>query len=371
MKLRQKSYLLTVLLITLVLHASVLFVLLPNIRMTVSSAEARALGEEKALALAADRLFEDVAAEDRPIYARAFSIYDSGGATFAIGSGDATWVLVEPAPPVIETGRIRWIEQDGRTLLTIADTLSDGIWLRYALDETATIRRLKWQSIGAALLCTALTAAIAAALYIIQERVYRPIDRLAHELRTPLTVIRGYGELLERAKLTPEQQHNAASYIVSESKRLGEISEKLLTMSDARERAYRPERLDLSALAEHLRRTYPTLETDISWDTVTGDRALMLSLLGNLIGNAVKASPKDAPVLMKTRPGEIMITDRGRGMNAELLAYVNDPARTRNPSIRSGLGVPLCHEIAALHGATLSFTSEEGKGTTAAVQFER
>ena len=89
MKLRQKSYLLTVLLITLVLHASVLFVLLPNIRMTVSSAEARALGEEKALALAADRLFEDVAAEDRPIYARAFSIYDSGGATFAIGSGDA------------------------------------------------------------------------------------------------------------------------------------------------------------------------------------------------------------------------------------------------------------------------------------------
>lgn len=369
MKLRQKSYLLTVLLITLVLHASVLFVLLPNIRMTVSSAEARALGEEKALALAADRLFEDVAAEDRPIYARAFSIYDSGGATFAIGSDDATWVLVEPAPPVIETGRIRWIEQDGRTLLTIADTLSDGIWLRYALDETATIRRLKWQSIGAALLCTALTAAIAAALYIIQERVYRPIDRLAHELRTPLTVIRGYGELLERTKLTPEQQHTAAGYIVAESERLGEISQKLLTMSDARTRAYRPERVDLHAIAAHLKNTYPTLNCEIGCDTMTADRALLLSMLGNLIGNAVKASAAGSPVQMRIEPGMIEITDRGRGMNAQQLAYVNDPSHARNPSIRSGLGVPLCHEIAALHSATLRFTSVEGEGTTATVLF--
>ena len=56
-------------------------------------------------------------------------------------------------------------------------------------------------------------------------------------------------------------------------------------------------------------------------------------------------------------------------MTEEQLHYVNDPARAKNPSIRSGLGVPLCHEIAALHGATLTYASKTGEGTTATVHF--
>ena len=371
MKLQQKSYLFTVLLIALVLYASTLFLLLPNILSTVDSARSRALSEEKALALAIDGLFDNLPKGVRAKYVRGFAMFANDGSSFAVGEGSELWFATEPVPVETEPGRMHWVSANGRTVLAIADTLSDGVWLRYGLDVTETLKRTERQAIVSVLICTSVTAGIALILYVMLERINRPIERLAHELRTPLTVIHGYGELLERARLTPEQQHNAASYIVSESKRLGEISEKLLTMSDARERAYRPERLDLSALAEHLRRTYPTLETDISWDTVTGDRALMLSLLGNLIGNAVKASPKDAPVLLSAKPGEIAITDHGRGMNAELLAYVNDPARAKNPSIRSGLGVPLCHEIAALHGASLSFVSEEGKGTTATVRFQQ
>ena len=371
MKLRQKSYLLTVLLVTAVLFLSMLFLLLPDIRMTIGSAESRALGEERALAIAADGMFGNMAKEDRPRYARGFAIYDSGGATFAMGYGDETWVSTQPVPPTTEAGKLRWIDRDGRIVLTISDVLSDGIWLRYGLDMTDTVHTLIRHAIGAAALCTALACGIAAALYILQERVNRPVERLAHELRTPLTVIHGYGDLLLCAKLTPEQQHTAASYMVSESERLGEISQKLLTMADARKNVFRPERVKLNELAAHLKATYPTLETEIGWDVLTADRALLLSMLGNLIGNAVKASAPGAPVKMKATPNLIEIIDTGAGMTPEQLKYVNDPSHVKNPSIRSGLGVPLCHEIAALHGATLSFTSEEGKGTTATVRFER
>ena len=175
---------------------------------------------------------------------------------------------------------------------------------------------------------------------------------------------------MERAKLTPEQQHLAASYIVSESERLGEISQKLLTMADARKNVFRPERVKLAELAAHLKATYPTLETEIGWDALTADRALLLSMLGNLIGNAVKASAPGAPVKLRATPGVIEIVDTGEGMTPEQLKYVNDPSHAKNPSVRSGLGVPLCHEIAALHGAKLSFTSEPQKGTTATVRFE-
>lgn len=369
MKLRQKSYILTVLLVAAVLFASTLILLVQSVRAAFRSTEARALGEEKALALAIDGMLETIPEQSRAVYARGFALYDSGGATFELGHGDETWVATEPVPPAVEPGRMRRITQDGRTVLAIADTLSDGVWLKYGLDVTDVLRRTTLQAIGSVLACTLLTEGIAAALYFMLERVNQPVERLAHELRTPLTVIRGYGELLMRAKLTPEQQHMAANYIVTESERLGEISQKILTLADARKNVFRPERLKLSELAEHLKATYPTLETEIGWETLTADRALLLSMLGNLIGNAVKASEEGAPVRMRATPGRIEIIDKGSGMTPEQLKYVNDPSHAKNPSIRSGLGVPLCHEIAALHGATLSFVSEPQKGTTASVFF--
>jgi len=368
-KLRQKSYLLSVLLMTGVLFACTLFLILPNAHATLRAIESHAFGEEKALGIALDGLFETLPAESRAKYAKLFSVYKSDAA-FAVGSGERVWFSTEPAPPETAPGRTEWIRQDKRTILSISDTLSDGVWLRYSLDVTEAVQKMKRQVLGSLLICTAISCGIAIALYVILERINRPVERLAHELRTPLTVIRGYGELLERAKLTPEQQHLAASYIVTESERLGEISQKLLTLADALKNAFRPERLKLDALAEHLKSTYPTLKTEIEWDTLTADRALLLSLLGNLIGNAVKASEPDSPVLMKAAPGVIEIIDEGAGMSEEQLRYVNDPSHAKNPSIRSGLGVPLCHEIAALHRATLRFESKKGEGTTATLRFE-
>ncbi len=369
MKLRQKSYVLTVALVAAVLFVSTFVLVLQNLRATFSAIESRAIGEEKALALSVDGMLAQTPEQNRAAYVRGFALYDSNGATFALGRGEKTWVSIEPVPPEVEPGRVHRITQNGRTVLAMADTLSDGVWLRFGLDVTDELDRTVRQAIGSVLVCTLLTAGIAAALYFMLERVNQPVERLAHELRTPLTVIRGYGELLERAKLTPEQQHTAASYIVSESERLGEISQKLLTLADARKNVFQPERVKLNDLAAHLKQTYPTLETEIGWDTMTADRALILSMLGNLIGNAVKASDPGAPVRMRATPGVIEIIDHGSGMTPEQLRYVNDPSHAKNPSIRSGLGVPLCHEIAALHSATLRFTSKEGEGTTATVRF--
>lgn len=369
MKLRQKSYLQSALFVAAVLELCMLLLTVPNVVSTFSAFKARAVSEEKALALAIDGLFEKTDRESWATNVRGFSRYHSKGSSFAVGYGETTWIATEPVPEPIEAGQMVWNSGRGQYALTLSDTLSNGAWLRFRLDATDEIRRMERQTFAAVAVSTALCFAIAAVLYGMSVRINRPIDRLAHELRTPLTVIRGYGELLERAKLTPEQQHDAASYIVSESMRLGEISQKLLTMSDARENAYRPEQLDLRALAAHLEKTYPTLATTIEWPSMTGDRALMLSMLGNLIGNAVKASAPDSPVYLTAKPGEIEIRDCGKGMNAEQLAYVNDPSHAKNPSVRSGLGVPLCHEIAALHRAKLVFTSKEGEGTTATVRF--
>lgn len=369
MKLKNKSYLVSILLVAGVLMICVLFLTIPNLRTSIKAIETRALGEEKALAQAMDGLLRQTRPDDRKKNAQLFSVYEMEGSSFSVGKGTNVWTEATPPIPDIGTGSAVWTRQNGRTVLIVNDMLSNEIWLRYRLDATEAVRRIEWQALGSVLICVLLCGGIAVALYAMLLHINRPIDRLAHELRTPLTVIRGYGELIERAKLSPEQQQSAASYIVSESERLGAISRKLLTMSDAREQAYRPERIDLHALAAYLKQTHPTLAAEIAWDEITADRALLLSMLSNLIGNAVKASDADSPVTLRATPGLIEIVDHGKGMTKEQLNYVNDPSHAKNPSIRSGLGVPLCHEIAALHHATLHFTSEEGKGTTAAIRF--
>ena len=369
MKLKQKSYLVSVLLVTGVLMICVLFLVIPNLNASIKAIETRAIGEEKALAQAMDRLLLQTRPDDRKKNAQVFSVYETENAAFSVGKGTAVWTEATPPIPDIGMGQAAWTRQNGRTVLIVNDTLSNDIWLRYRLDATEEMRRIEWQAFGSVLIGILLCSGIAAALYAMLLRINRPIDRLAHELRTPLTVIRGYGELIERAKLTPEQQQSAASYIVTESERLGAISRKLLTMSDAREQAYHPERIDLHALAAHLRQAHPTLAIEITWDTITADRALLLSMLSNLIGNAVKASAANSPVTLFAAPGVIEVRDHGKGMTKEQLHYVNDPAHAKNPSIRSGLGIPLCHEIAALHHATLHFTSVPGVGTTATIRF--
>ena len=65
MKLRQKSYLLSTLLVTGALFLCASILLLPSIRATVRSVEARAFGEEKALAMALDSLLTSTVPEDR------------------------------------------------------------------------------------------------------------------------------------------------------------------------------------------------------------------------------------------------------------------------------------------------------------------
>ena len=163
MKLRQKSYVLTVVLVTAALYACTFGLLVTNIRATFRAAESRALGEEKALALAIDGMLERTPKQNRAAYVRGFALYDGGGATCELGRGGETWLAIEPVPPTVEPGRVRWIAQSGRTVLAIADVLSDGVWLRYGLDVTDVVHRMIWQTAGAMLICTLLIGSTALA----------------------------------------------------------------------------------------------------------------------------------------------------------------------------------------------------------------
>ncbi|MCL5098461.1 MAG: ATP-binding protein, partial [Candidatus Omnitrophica bacterium] len=115
--------------------------------------------------------------------------------------------------------------------------------------------------------------------------------------------------------------------------------------------------------------------------TIVMNEVLILRLVGNLLANAIKASPAGAIVQLELDPmprgesgGEwvrLQIIDHGQGIKHEDLERLLDPPFARSqPDEKTGepgLGMAICRTIVQLHGGRWDVLSEEQKGTTVSV----
>lgn len=214
------------------------------------------------------------------------------------------------------------------------------------------------------------------------------IDNLAHELRTPLTSIRGYAEYMAMAPLSEDEQQESAEYIISQTERLLGISETFLDIAVIRNTSIKKESINVSALLSQVESVVKadaarigvtfTATNSVDGAYVEADAVLVDILLSNLCFNAIKACKSGGIVTLtfKIKAGKqvFTVTDNGKGMTAEQLAHVCEPFyRTDESRNRknggTGLGLALCKQIADAHGATLTFESEQGTGTSAHLIF--
>ena len=88
--------------------------------------------------------------------------------------------------------------------------------------------------------------------------------------------------------------------------------------------------------------------------------------VGNLLDNAVKWSPPEAPVEITVRDGEVTVRDHGPGIAQDDLPHVFDRFY-RAPSARglpgSGLGLAIVKHVADEHRGTVRAERAEGGGT--------
>lgn len=103
---------------------------------------------------------------------------------------------------------------------------------------------------------------------------------------------------------------------------------------------------------------------------------LMESVLLNLLDNARKAVGPGGHILLEGSAVPegycIRVSDDGHGISPEDLGRITEPfymvdkSRARAQG-GAGLGLTVCQRIVALHGGTLEFESEPGRGTRVSV----
>ena len=210
---------------------------------------------------------------------------------------------------------------------------------------------------------------------------------VAHELKTPMTSIIGYADLLRSHALSDADRRDAANYIFTEGRRLEVLSLKLLDLIVLKRRDFTLVRGSVvrvvSAAARLLKPVLLKQNIRLSYSCDNGtcmmEPDLIMSLLLNLIDNARKALDNGGEIYIKSvTEGDtctIYVSDNGRGISQEDLEKIKDAFyRVDKSRARAqggvGLGLALCDEITELHGGTVTFESELGKGTRVTVKLK-
>ncbi|MGQ9808249.1 MAG: ATP-binding protein [Armatimonadota bacterium] len=207
---------------------------------------------------------------------------------------------------------------------------------------------------------------------------------LVHDLRTPLTGIITSLQTLQMGILgeLDKDQQEMIDFAVADGQRLLEMVNQILDVAklEAREMKLRLEPVDLCELAESALRVVKPLadESGIKLKQscngvrLNVDQDLMRRVLVNLLGNAVKFTPKDGEVSVETAPAEdgmahLVVRDTGYGIPESDLQRIFDKyaqvkgQKKAGPS--TGLGLTFCRLAVDAHGGRIWAESELGKGT--------
>ncbi|NOZ87882.1 MAG: hybrid sensor histidine kinase/response regulator [Deltaproteobacteria bacterium] len=203
----------------------------------------------------------------------------------------------------------------------------------------------------------------------------RFIDKVTHELSSPLTPILGYSRILEMeqaGKLNELQKKCVKSLRIS-ANRMRRLVNSLLEVSYLESGRFVPrrDRLDPADLFREAAKEFVELagekeiriEFDIEEDLFfEGDRDQLISILGNILHNALKASPRGADILLfagsHDNGVELSVLDQGPGIPGnELEKVFRDfyQIRSRDISERegAGLGLAIARRVVEAHGGSI------------------
>lgn len=219
------------------------------------------------------------------------------------------------------------------------------------------------------------------------EQAVRTRDELmavvSHDLRNPLnTIVMAAGAL--ELDLPPSARAEQVSIIKRASENMTRLIADLLDVSAIESGRFRvdPEVVELEELLQeavallggHARQKGVRLTCEVASGVppARADRHRLMQVLGNLVGNAVKFTPRHGRITVSAQAGQartegmvvVSVTDTGPGIEPAHLPHIFDRfwhTRSKRGG-GAGLGLAISRGIVEAHGGALWASSEPGAG---------
>ncbi|PIB41001.1 histidine kinase [Pseudomonas sp. 2822-15] len=222
-----------------------------------------------------------------------------------------------------------------------------------------------------------------------EQQAVRARDELvavvSHDLRNPMTVISMLCGMMQKAfssdgPHTSRRISSAIDTMQQAAGRMNVLLEDLLDTSKIEAGRYvvKPVSLDVSQMFEEAYSLLAPLAMekgiDLSFNAEPGlqihaDPERLFQVLSNLIGNAIKFTPRQGNIgISAMSNGEdivFSVRDSGEGIAPEQLPHVFDRywTKTENNPTGSGLGLYITQGIVQAHGGRIEAQSELGRGS--------
>ena len=205
---------------------------------------------------------------------------------------------------------------------------------------------------------------------------------VAHEINNPIAVMQGNLEVVraivgEKAELAKVEFRLLDEQI----QRISQIVTKLLQFAKPEEFAGFAGRhapgmavADCMPLVQHLlaKATIDVQLENTAERLVLMNRTELQQVVVNLVVNAIHAMPDGGRLTIATRDGErsgrsgveIVVSDTGVGMAADVVAKVFDPFFTTKRQEGTGLGLSISQTLVTRQGGAISATSSPGRGAS-------
>lgn len=211
------------------------------------------------------------------------------------------------------------------------------------------------------------------------------LGMISHELRTPLNAVFGWTRLMQENLLNEKERADAINSIIRNAEaqaRLIEdviditriVNQKLSLVRDV-VNVLDIVRAAMEAAGPEAEEKDLTLRSSIEAHDllVDGDAMRLQQVVSNVLGNAVKFTPRGGSVRLRAARdrgmASIEITDTGKGIAADLLPHIFERFRQGDSSSTRhhgglGLGLTIARELAVMHGGRIEVESAgEGQGS--------
>lgn len=204
------------------------------------------------------------------------------------------------------------------------------------------------------------------------------ISDVSHEFKTPINAIEGYASLLE-GEPSPEEQRAYVEKILFNTRRLSALTGNILLLSKLSNQSILPQKTQFR-LDEQIRQAIVALEqkwsekelgfeVELAETPFFGYESLLPHVWTNLIGNAVKFSPKGGEIrikMMRTEGAVVFtIEDDGPGIvpgDEEHIFTKFYQSESSHGMEGNGLGLALVRQIVEMSGGSVDVQNLEVGG---------